>query len=115
MTAHVCSSRERTGREAYFDRSAMARTLETLTVGTPVYAGETRVGDVRGVYAEGNARAAELVVVHWDETDTDLAIPTTEIESVDDDRVALIRNEPDQYEDFAPFDAARFPTLRKIA
>jgi hypothetical protein len=93
----------------------MARTLESLAAGTPVFAGETRVGDVRGVYAEGNARAAELVVVHWDATDTDLAIPATEIESIDAAGVSLIRSEADKYEDFAPFDAARFPTLRKLA
>ena len=34
----------------------MARTLETLDLGTPVFCGENRVGDVRGLYAEGSAR-----------------------------------------------------------
>ncbi|HEX3466213.1 MAG TPA: hypothetical protein VHS78_19350 [Candidatus Elarobacter sp.] len=91
----------------------MARTLESLDPGTPVYAGETRVGDVRAVYAEGNARIAELLIVHWDARGEDVAIPTTEVESVDDG-VRLIRQEPDQYEDFAPWDAASFPTMKRL-
>jgi hypothetical protein len=92
----------------------MARTLESLDPGTPVYAGQTRVGDVRAVYAEGNARIAELLVVHWDARDEDVAIPTTEVESVDDDGVQLMRRESDQYTDLAPFDAERFPTMKKL-
>ncbi|HTW83175.1 MAG TPA: hypothetical protein VMD91_03780 [Candidatus Sulfotelmatobacter sp.] len=80
-----------------------------------MFAGETRVGDVRGVYAEGDARSAELIVVHWDALGSDVGVPATEIESIDEDGVSLIRTEPDAYEDFAPFDASRFPTLRKIA
>jgi hypothetical protein len=92
----------------------MARTLESLDPGTPVYAGETRVGDVRAVYAEGNARIAELLIVHWDARGEDVAIPTTEVLSVDDNAVRLIRQESDQYSDLAPFDAVRFPTMKKL-
>ena len=114
MNASV-PSRERAGREAYLSRSTMAYTLESLASGTPVFAGETRVGDVRGVYAEGDARSAEMVVVHWDASGEDVGIPATEIESVDDAGVSLIRTEPEKYADFPPFDATRFPTLRKIA
>jgi hypothetical protein len=99
---------------AYNSGSTMARTLESLDPGTPVYAGQTRVGDVRAVYAEGNARIAELLVVHWDARDEDVAIPTTEVESVDDDSVQLMRRESDQYTDLAPFDAERFPTMKKL-
>jgi len=99
---------------AYNSGSTMARTLESLDPGTPVYAGETRVGDVRAVYAEGNARIAELLVVHWDARGENVAIPTTEVESVDDDRVVLMRRESDQYGDLAPFDAGRFPTMKKL-
>ena len=93
----------------------MARTLESLDPGTPVYAGDTRVGDVSAVYAEGDARIAELVVVRWDARGgEDVAIPTTEILSVNDGGVQLIRQEADQYADLAPFDASRFPTMRKM-
>jgi hypothetical protein len=93
----------------------MARTLESLDPGTPVFAGSTRVGEVRAVYAEGDARSAELIVVSWDAREgDDVAIPGTEIVSVDDDGVHLMRQESDQYADLAPFDASRFPTMKQL-
>jgi hypothetical protein len=92
----------------------MAATLETLEPGTPVFAGPTRVGDVRAVYAEGDARSAEFLIVHWDARGEDVAIPTTEVASVNDGAVQLIRQESDQYGDFAAFDAASFPTMKKL-
>jgi hypothetical protein len=99
---------------AYNSGSTMARTLETLEPGTPVYAGATRVGEVRGVFAEGESRMAELLVVHWDARGEEVAIPAIEVLSVDDGAVQLIRQESDQYQDLAPFDAARFPTMKKL-
>ena len=99
---------------AYNSGSTMARTLESLEPGTPVYAGATRVGEVRGVYAEGDARMAELLIVQWDARGEEVAIPTTEVLSVDGTGVQLIRQESDQYGDLAPFDASRFPTMKKL-
>ena len=52
----------------------MARTLETLDLGTPVFVGEVRVGDVRGLYAEGAARSVEWLVVDW-ESRGEVAVP----------------------------------------
>ncbi|MBV9439307.1 MAG: hypothetical protein JOZ24_04870 [Candidatus Eremiobacteraeota bacterium] len=92
----------------------MARTLEGLDPGTPVFAGRTRVGEVRGVYAEGEARSVEVVVVRWDARGEDVVVPSTEVQGVDDAGVALMRQEPDQYGDLAPFDGGRFPTLRRL-
>jgi len=100
---------------AYNSGSTMARTLESLDPGTPVFAGSTRVGTVRAVYAEGDARSAELVVVSWDARGGDnVAIPSSEIEAVDDDGVQLMRREADQYADLAPFDASSFPTMKQL-
>ena len=99
---------------AYNDGSTMARTLEQLDPGTPVFCGNARVGSVASVYAEGDARAAEIVVVRWDATGTDLAVPASEVLSLDADGVHLIRQEPSQYTDFAPFDSARFTTMKKL-
>jgi hypothetical protein len=114
MSLHVVS-RERHARGAYNSGSTMARTLESLKPGTPVFAGSTRVGTVRAVYAVGDARSAEIVAVHWDARDEDVAVPVTEIESLDDAGVQLIRHEPDQYADLAPFDPATFVSLRPLA
>ena len=100
---------------AYNSGSTMARTLESLDPGTPVFAGSTRVGDVRAVYAEGDSRSADLVVVSWDARDGDnVAIPSTEILSLTEDGVQLMRQEPDQYADLAPFDPASFPTMKQL-
>ena len=41
-------------------------------------------------------------------------IPSTEVESIDERGVNLMRREADQYADLAPFDAKRFPTLKKL-
>ena len=100
---------------AYNSGSTMARTLESLDPGTPVFAGSTRVGDVRAVYAEGDSRSADLVIVSWDARDGEnVAVPSTEILSVTDGGVQLIRQESDQYADLAPFDAASFPTMKQL-
>jgi hypothetical protein len=99
---------------AYNQGSTMARTLESLEPGTPVFAGQTRVGVVRAVFAEGDARAAELLVVAWDATGDQVAVPATEVLDVSERGVELMRQEPDQYLDLAPFDAQRFPTMKRI-
>jgi hypothetical protein len=99
---------------AYNSGSTMARTLESLEPGTPVFAGETRVGDVRAVYAEGDARSAYLLVVHWDAIGSEVVVPTTEVQDVSERGVELMRREADQIADLAPFDAESFPTMKRI-
>ena len=99
---------------AYNSGSTMARFLESLEPGTPVFAGDTRVGEVRAVFAEGDARSAELLVVRWDATGSDVVIPTIEVQDVSERGVELMRREADQYADLAPFDAERFPTMKRI-
>ena len=92
----------------------MARTLETLELGTPVYCGDIRVGDVRGLYAEGAARSVEWVVVRWDQRG-DLAVPAIEIGNVDDHGVTLLNGDVRSYDSLPDFSEARFPTVRKLA
>jgi hypothetical protein len=92
----------------------MARTLETLELGTPVFCGETRVGSVSGLYAEGSARAVEWVVVDWPERGL-VAIPATEVEGISDAGVTLMHGEPHSYDDLVNFDESRFPTVRRLA
>jgi hypothetical protein len=92
----------------------MARTLETLALGTPVFCGETRVGDVRGLYTEGSSRAVEWVIVNW-AARGEVAVPAIEIGSVDDHGVTLIQAEPREYDGLPAFNEQRFPTVRKLA
>jgi hypothetical protein len=92
----------------------MARTLESLDLGTPVCCGDARVGTVSGLYAEGSARDVEWVIVAWDGRG-DLAVPATEVEAIDDRGVVLMNDEPQAYDDLIAFDASRFPTVHKLA
>jgi hypothetical protein len=92
----------------------MARTLETLDLGTPVFCGETRVGEVCGLYAEGSARAVEWVVVDW-LARGNVAVPAIDIGSVDERGVTLIQQNPHDYEGLPAFSEDRFPTVRKLA
>ncbi len=95
-------------------RVLMARTLETLDLGTPVFCGENRVGEVRALYAEGSARAVEWVVVDWVARGI-VAVPAIDIGSVDERGVTLIQENPRDYEGLPAFTEERFPTVRKLA
>jgi hypothetical protein len=92
----------------------MARTLETLELGTSVFCGNARVGAVRGLYAEGHARAVEWVVVEWDRRG-ELAVPATEVEDIDDRGVILMHAEEHFYDDLMDFSETHFPTVHKLA
>ncbi len=92
----------------------MARTLESVQPGTPVYAGETRIGSVRAAYTAGSSRAVELLVVHHDARDEDVAIAAGDIEAVDDAGVQLMGRNAEDYRDLAPFDPARFSTMKQL-
>jgi hypothetical protein len=91
----------------------MARTLETLDLGTPVFCGTAQVGAVRGLYAEGHARSVEWLVVEWGARG-EVALPATEVEDVDDRGVTLMHADPHFYDDLIDFDEARFPTVHKL-
>jgi hypothetical protein len=92
----------------------MARTLETLDLGTPVFCAETRVGTVRGLYAEGTSRAVEWVVVSWDGRG-DVAIPAIDVGGIDEHGVTLLQTDPRSYDGLPEFEESRFPTVRKLA
>jgi len=92
----------------------MVRTLETLALGTPVYCGETRVGEVHGLYAEGVARGVEWVIVGW-VSRGDIAVPAVEVASIDDAGVSLIQENPEAYAELPSFSEARFPTVHRLA
>ncbi len=92
----------------------MARTLETLDLGTAVFCGEQRVGAVSGLYAEGDARAVEWLIVSWGSRG-DLAVPSDEIEDVGERGVTLMHSDPHFYDTLIAFSEDRFPTVRKLA
>lgn len=93
----------------------MARTLETLTSGTPVYCGDANVGEVRALYSEGTSRAVEWLVVRWSDGDREVAVPASEVESVNDGGVRLMHADRRSYADLTTFDESRFPTAHRLA
>lgn len=106
-------SRESTAREAYSNRS-MPRILENLSPGTAVYCGETRVGAVLAVYAEGDTRSAALIVVAWDGRSVPVSLPATEVQSVEDRGLLLMATDPHTYASLVEFDESRYPTVHKL-
>ncbi len=91
----------------------MARLLEELSPGTPVVdrSGEP-VGEVRGIYGLGQARAAEYVLIHWDARGVDALIPSTEVASLNE-RVELLGS-ASSYDTLPAFDPAANPSLHAL-
>jgi hypothetical protein len=92
----------------------VARLLEDIDAGTPVFLGDELVGTVRAVYAEGDARLAEYLCVDWTARATLVLIPTNDVESLDDRGVVLMGDDPRAYDVMPAFDEASHPTIRKI-
>jgi hypothetical protein len=93
----------------------MALRLEQLQPGTPVFAGATRVGEVEGVYADGDSRSVEVIACRWTSRDTLVALSSSDVETIDESGVILIGGNPDMYAELAPFDPAGQTTLHPIA
>jgi len=93
----------------------MARRLETLQSGTPVFCGEKRVGSVDGVYAEGSSAVAEYMVVRWaSRDDTPVLIATKDVETLEGRGVTLIGDDPQQYVTAPKYEDKLYPSLRRI-
>jgi hypothetical protein len=93
----------------------MAHRLEALVSGTPVIVGAQRVGDIRGVYADGDSRAVSLLAVYWASRDQIVALSASDVETVDDSGVVLIGSDLATYEKLPPFDPAEMTTIHEIA
>jgi hypothetical protein len=92
----------------------MARLLEDLETGTPVYLAEHQVGEVRGVYAEGDARLAEYLAVYWGPRNEEVLLPTKDVQSLEAKGVILMGEDPRTFASLPAFDIAMHPTIRRI-
>lgn len=97
-----------------YDSAQMAKMLEDLEPGTPVYLGDVRVGYVRAVYAEGAARLAESLLVAWTARSAELLIPTRDVAAIEEKGVILMGDDPREYAEIPEFNEANYPTIRKI-
>jgi len=91
----------------------MVKRLEELEPGTPVYCGERRVGQVRGVFAEGSSQLAEYLNVHWEPRSIEVLVSTDDVSEIDERGVILLGT-AQRYEDLVIFDAAAHPTMRRL-
>lgn len=92
----------------------MPRLLEELQPGTPVRdTNGSQIGEIRAVYASGNALGAEFLLVYWTARGEEALVPADEAVSVGDDGVTL-RQSADSYADRPAFDPAANPLLHRL-
>lgn len=92
----------------------MSRLLEELQPGAPVRdTNGSQVGEIRAVYASGNAQGAEFLLVYWTARGEEALVPADEAVSVGDDGVTL-RQSADSYADRPAFDPAANPLLHRL-
>jgi hypothetical protein len=92
----------------------MAKRLEDLQPGTPVWTGEQRLGEVRDVYAEGDSRLPEYLAVQLDSRKAEILIPTRDVATLQDRGVVLVHSDPSQYDAVVTFVRHEMPFLRKL-
>jgi hypothetical protein len=92
----------------------MARLLEDIEPGTPVYLNDLQVGTVSGVYAQGAARLAEYVLIAWTERDDEVLVATKEVASLEAKGVILMGEDPQGYVELPPFVEANYPAIRRL-
>lgn len=73
-----------------------------------------QIGEVRGVYAEGDSRLPEYIAVHLVGRAAEVLLPTREVALLDDRGVFLISSEPQQYDAVATFVPDETPNLRRL-
>ena len=92
----------------------MARLLEEVSPGTPVFDGRgTTVGEVRAVYGSGEGLLAEFVLVFWKNRNAEALVPADEVAQVNDKGVTLISSAP-AYEALPAFDPSSNPALHRL-
>ncbi len=91
----------------------MVKRLEELDPGTPVFCGERRVGEVRGVFAEGSSELAEYLHVYWEPRSLDVLVATDDVGGIEDRGVVLLGS-AQRYDDLLSFDATAHPTMRRL-
>jgi hypothetical protein len=92
----------------------MPRLLEDLQPGTAVLAanGEA-IGEVRGVYGLGEARAAEYLLVYWNDRAEEALLDAEEVSSITNEGV-LLRSSGYTYADLPAFQPSANPMLHKL-
>ena len=93
----------------------MPKLLENLEHGTPVLsATEGKLGEVRGVFAIGETRVPECLLVYWDDTREETLLDADEVMSISDDGV-MLRSARKMYEVLPSYDPQSNPLLKRLS
>ncbi len=93
----------------------MARLLENLEHGTPLLsATEGKLGEVRGVFAIGETRVPECLLVYWDDTAEETLLDADEVMTISEDGV-MLRSARKMYEVLPAYDPQSNPLLKRLA
>jgi hypothetical protein len=92
----------------------MPRLLETLQNGTPVFTEDDgKVGEVRGVFASGEGRGAELLLVFWTARGCEALVGAEEVMRLDENGVMLLSSLA-VYDDLPAYEPGRNPLLHRL-
>jgi len=92
----------------------MPRLLENLAHGTPVLsATEGKLGEVRGVFAIGETRVPECLLVYWSDTQEETLLDADEVITITDEGV-ILRSARKIYEVLPAYDPQN-PLLKRLS
>ena len=93
----------------------MPRLLENLEHGTPVVsASEGKVGEVRGVFAIGETRVPQCLLIYWNDTKEETLLDANEVLTISDAGV-MLRSMRKMYEILPAYDPQSSPLLHRLA
>lgn len=92
----------------------MPRLLENLPHGTPVLsATEGVLGEVRGVFALGETRVPECLLVFWNDSKEETLLDADEVLSITDDGI-MLRSAREMYRVLPAYDPQTNPLLKRL-
>ncbi len=92
----------------------MPRLLENLPNGTPVLsATEGPLGEVRGVFAIGETRVPECLLIFWNDTKEETLLDAYEVLAISDEGV-MLRSAREMYKVLPGYDPYSNPLLKRL-
>ncbi len=93
----------------------MPKLLENLVHGTPVLnSTEGVLGEVRGVFAIGETRVPECLLIFWNDTKEETLLDADEVLSIADDGV-MLRGAREMYKVLPGYDPQTNPLLKRLS
>jgi len=89
--------------------------LKDLRPGTPVHATDrANAAEIRGIFASGEGRSVQYVLVYWNDTAEETLLDAKEILSIEDTGAQLC-GEREAYRKMPAFDPSANPLVRRLS